>query len=178
MRALQLIMMHHAIGAVTRSRVHQSPPFGLVWSPNLPSHRKVVWRFIGYPNCCKGFLPERDVFSLTRLATVQSTRKRSCGADLVQDFAVNCVGSRNSERKRSSLVRPSIPHYTRFSFVFYPLVCPFNHGYEVAPAVGQFDGLVKLGSICCHAASFVTPAVLYASSGVRPARVECGRRVL
>jgi glycosyl transferase family 87 len=47
-----------------------------------------------------------------------------------------------------------------------------------SPIAGQFGGLVKLGSGCCHAASFVAPSVQYASSGVRPARVECGRRAL
>jgi peptide/nickel transport system substrate-binding protein len=39
-----------------------------------------------------------------------------------------------------------------------------------SPIAGQFGGLVKLGSGCCHAASFVAPSVQYASSGVRPAR--------
>lgn len=39
---------------------------------------------------------------------------------------------------------------------------------------GQFGGLVKLGSGCCQAASSTTsiPFALYASSGVRPAKVE------
>jgi hypothetical protein len=44
--------------------------------------------------------------------------------------------------------------------------------------IGQFGGLAKLGSGCRHAASFIVPVALYASSGVRPASVECGRRVL
>lgn len=51
---------------------------------------------------------------------------------------------------------------------------------------GQLCGRDKLGSGCCQAASFsvsvpsaaCVPLVLYASSGVRPARVEWGRRVL
>ena len=47
-----------------------------------------------------------------------------------------------------------------------------------SPTAGQFGGLAKLGSGDRHAASFATPAAQYASSGVRPARVECGRRVL
>ena len=44
--------------------------------------------------------------------------------------------------------------------------------------IGQFGGVAKLGSDCRHAASFIVPVALYASSGVRPASVECGRRVL
>jgi monovalent cation:H+ antiporter-2, CPA2 family len=38
--------------------------------------------------------------------------------------------------------------------------------------VGQFGGLVKLGSGCCQAASLSVSLTPYASSGVRPARVE------
>jgi hypothetical protein len=44
--------------------------------------------------------------------------------------------------------------------------------------IGQFGGLAKLGFGCRHAASFIVPVALYASSGVRPASVECGRRAL
>jgi hypothetical protein len=44
--------------------------------------------------------------------------------------------------------------------------------------IGQFGGWVKLGSGCCQAANFSVPVAQYASSGVRPANVECGRRAL
>jgi hypothetical protein len=44
--------------------------------------------------------------------------------------------------------------------------------------VGQSGGLDKLGSGCCQAADLFISVVPYASSGVRPARVEWGRRVL
>ena len=43
---------------------------------------------------------------------------------------------------------------------------------------GQFGGRVKLGSGCRQAASLSIAPVPYASSGVRPPNVECGRRVL
>ena len=46
------------------------------------------------------------------------------------------------------------------------------------PMAGQFGGLAKLGSGCCQAANFSVAVAQYASSGVRPASVECGRRVL
>jgi hypothetical protein len=45
-------------------------------------------------------------------------------------------------------------------------------------SVGQFGGLDKLGSGCHRAANFSVRVALYASSGVRPASIECGRRVL
>ena len=38
--------------------------------------------------------------------------------------------------------------------------------------VGQFGGVAKLGSGCCQAANLSLSGVLYASSGVHPARVE------
>jgi hypothetical protein len=44
--------------------------------------------------------------------------------------------------------------------------------------IGQFGGLAKLGFGFRHAASFIVSVALYASSGVRPASVECGRRAL
>jgi transposase len=44
--------------------------------------------------------------------------------------------------------------------------------------VGQFGGWVKLGSGCYQAANFSVPVAQYASSGVRPASAECGRRAL
>ena len=44
--------------------------------------------------------------------------------------------------------------------------------------VGQFGGWVKLGSDCYQAANFFVPVAQYASSGVRPASAECGRRAL
>jgi hypothetical protein len=44
--------------------------------------------------------------------------------------------------------------------------------------IGQFGGLAKLGFGCRHAASFIVSVALYASSGVRPASVEWGRRAL
>src|SRR5690348_1998766 len=44
--------------------------------------------------------------------------------------------------------------------------------------VGQFGGWVKLGSGCYQAANFSVPVARYASSGVRPASAECGRRAL
>ena len=47
-----------------------------------------------------------------------------------------------------------------------------------SPSVGQFGGLDKLGSGCRQAANFSVPVALYASSGVRPASIEWGRRVL
>ncbi len=47
-----------------------------------------------------------------------------------------------------------------------------------SPTVGRFGGLVKFGSGSRHAASFAAAVGPYASSGVRPARVECGRRTL
>lgn len=43
---------------------------------------------------------------------------------------------------------------------------------------GQFGGWVKLGLGCCQAASLSVSVAPYASSGVRPARVEWGRRTL
>jgi hypothetical protein len=46
------------------------------------------------------------------------------------------------------------------------------------PMAGQFGGLAKLGSGCCQAANFSVAVAQYASSGVRPASVECGRRAL
>ena len=46
------------------------------------------------------------------------------------------------------------------------------------PPVGQFGGLDKLGSGCRQAASLSVSGAQYASSGVRPASVECGRRAL
>ena len=46
------------------------------------------------------------------------------------------------------------------------------------PWFGQFGGLAKLGSGCYQAANFAVPVAQYASSGVRPASAECGRRVL
>ena len=47
-----------------------------------------------------------------------------------------------------------------------------------SPWLGQFGGLAKLGSGCRQAANFSVPISQYASSGVRPANVECGRRAL
>ncbi len=44
--------------------------------------------------------------------------------------------------------------------------------------VGQFGGPIKLGPGCRQAASLSIMPARYASSGVRPANVECGRRVL
>lgn len=44
--------------------------------------------------------------------------------------------------------------------------------------VGLFGGWVKLGSGCYQAANFSVPVAQYASSGVRPASAECGRRAL
>lgn len=47
-----------------------------------------------------------------------------------------------------------------------------------SPSAGQFGGWDKLGSGSRQAASlFISPAP-YASSGVRPARAEWGRRAL
>ncbi len=46
------------------------------------------------------------------------------------------------------------------------------------PPVGQSGGLDKLGSGCRQAAKFSIPDAQYASSGERPASIECGRRVL
>src|SRR6201994_938766 len=46
------------------------------------------------------------------------------------------------------------------------------------PMAGQFGGLAKLGSGCCQAANFSVAVAQYASSGVCPASVECGRRAL
>jgi SRSO17 transposase len=40
------------------------------------------------------------------------------------------------------------------------------------PFAGQFGGLDKLGSGCCQAANLSISVAAYASSGVRPARVE------
>jgi hypothetical protein len=48
-------------------------------------------------------------------------------------------------------------------------------GLRWSRRVEQFGGLVKLGSGCGHAASFVIPVALYASSGVHPASVEFPR---
>jgi hypothetical protein len=53
-----------------------------------------------------------------------------------------------------------------------------SHILRWSRLIGQFGGLAKLGSGCRHAVSFIIPVALYASSGVRPANVECGRRVL
>ena len=47
-----------------------------------------------------------------------------------------------------------------------------------SPWLGQFGGLAKLGSDCCQAANVSVPVAQYASLGVRPASVECGRRAL
>src|SRR3954467_2462567 len=47
-----------------------------------------------------------------------------------------------------------------------------------SPWFGQFGGLAKLGSGYRQAANFSVPVAQYASSGVRPASAECGRRVL
>ena len=47
-----------------------------------------------------------------------------------------------------------------------------------SPWLGQFGALAKLGSDCCQAANVSVPVAQYASSGVRPASVECGRRAL
>jgi hypothetical protein len=51
-------------------------------------------------------------------------------------------------------------------------------GQRWTPPVGQFGGLVKLGFGCRQAANLSIPDAQYASSGVRPASLECGRRVL
>src|SRR6185312_3022546 len=42
------------------------------------------------------------------------------------------------------------------------------------PWLGQFGGLAKLGSGYRQAANLSVPVAQYASSGVRPANVECG----
>jgi ferredoxin len=47
-----------------------------------------------------------------------------------------------------------------------------------SPWLGQFGGLAKLGSGYRQAANFSAPVAQYASSGVRPASAECGRRAL
>jgi hypothetical protein len=66
-----------------------------------------------------------------------------------------------------------------------PLV--WGHGNRVfevflelrwSPVVGQFGGGVKLGPGCRQAANLSSRPCPYASSGVRPARVEWGRRTL
>jgi len=57
---------------------------------------------------------------------------------------------------------------------------PLPNGVPVrwSRPVGQFGGWVKLGSGCRHAASLCPTPIPYASSGVRPAKVEWGRRML
>jgi transposase len=52
------------------------------------------------------------------------------------------------------------------------------HHVKWHPFAGQFGGFDKLGSGCCQAANLSISVAPYASSGVRPARVECGRRAL
>jgi hypothetical protein len=46
------------------------------------------------------------------------------------------------------------------------------------PPVGQFGGLDKLGSGYRQAANFSAAGAQYASSGVPPASMECGRLAL
>jgi hypothetical protein len=47
-----------------------------------------------------------------------------------------------------------------------------------SPWFRQFGSLAKLGSGYRQAANFSVPVAQYASSGVRPASAECGRRAL
>ena len=51
-------------------------------------------------------------------------------------------------------------------------------GVRWSPWFGQFGGLAKLGSGYGQAANVSVPIAQYASSGVRPASAECGRRAL
>src|ERR1700731_4499543 len=51
-------------------------------------------------------------------------------------------------------------------------------GLRWTHSVGQFGGMDKLGSGCCQAANLSLSVAPYASSGVRPASVEWGRRAL
>jgi Asp-tRNA(Asn)/Glu-tRNA(Gln) amidotransferase A subunit family amidase len=70
-------------------------------------------------------------------------------------------------------VKPTVGLISRAGIV------PIAHSQvRWTPPVGQSGGLDKLGSGCRQAAKFSIPDAQYASSGERPASIECGRRVL
>ena len=111
---------------------------------------------------------------------VDELRKAGC-AEILEETA---SGANRSRPVLATLLRRIRRGETLVVVKLDRLARSLEHLLEVVrtlrwyPWFGQFGGLAKLGSGCYQAANFAVPVAQYASSGVRPASAECGRRVL
>src|SRR4051812_10468998 len=147
---------------------HLAADRGFGFSLERAAFASVLHRLIvsGSDRACDAWLDAYHVPGADALALHQLYRAMAWLGEALTDQS----GATRAPRRTKDLIEEAL--FERRRNLFSDLSVRWT------PMAGQFGGLAKLGSGCCQAANFSVAVAQYASSGVRPASVECGRRAL